>query len=81
MQQREEMTIVNSVVDSNGRLVVTVEWPDGQFRVLDRDEAVGFSLTVLNAAARLFPTAEEFSHTIAFARGKIENLHPSNTLQ
>jgi hypothetical protein len=61
--------------------LVTVEWPDGQFRVLDRDEAVLLALNLLSSAARLFPSAEEFSDTIASARGKSEILHPSSSLQ
>jgi hypothetical protein len=75
------MTIANAIIASDGRLLVQVEWPDGQFRVLDRDEAVLLSLTILNTAGRLFDTVAEFSETIKQARGKIEPLQPCSTLQ
>jgi hypothetical protein len=74
--QEKGMTLVNAVVADDGRLVVTVEWPDGQFRVLDRDEAVLLSLTLLQSAGRLFPTLSAFSETITAARGKIEPMQP-----
>lgn len=79
--QGEGMTLVNAIVANDGRLVVSVEWPDGQFRVLDRDEAVLLSLTMLNMAGHLFDTVAEFSQTIQQARSRIESLHPSSTLQ
>jgi hypothetical protein len=79
--QAEGMTIVNAIVANDGRLVVTIEWPDGQFRVLDRDEAVLLSLTMLNTAGSLFGTVAEFSETIKQARSKIDPLHPCSTLQ
>jgi hypothetical protein len=81
MQAKSGVTIVNAVAANDGRLVVTVEWPDGQFRVLDRDEAVLLSLSMLNSAGRLFATVDEFSQTIEQARTQIEPLHPSSTLQ
>jgi hypothetical protein len=81
MQQGEKMTLVNAIVANDGRLVVTIEWPDGQFRVLDREEAVLLGLTTLNMAGRLFDTVAEFSQSVEHARGKIESLHPCSTLQ
>jgi hypothetical protein len=75
------MTIIQAVIGDDGRLLVTVEWPDGQSRVLDRDEAVLLSLNLLDAASRLFETAAEFAGTIKQARGKIEPLEPCSTVQ
>src|SRR5262245_17811557 len=68
---------VQAVVANDGRLLVNLEWPDGQTHLLDRDEAVVLSLTMLSAASRLFPSANEFRKTIDYARGQIENLHPA----
>jgi hypothetical protein len=71
------MVSVQAVIANDGRLLVNVEWPDGQTHLLDRDEAVALSLTMLSAAARLFPSASEFRKTIDYARGTIEHLHPA----
>ena len=77
MQSKQGMTMVNAVVANDGRLVVVVEWPDGTSRLLDRDEAVLLSLTMLKAASHLFPSATEFGQSIDAARGKVEPLHPA----
>ena len=74
---QDGMLQVNAIVANDGRLVVHIEFPDGHLQMLDRDEAVGFSLTVLQAAASLFPSVSEFSNTIAAARGAIQTLHPA----
>ncbi|MGA7240175.1 MAG: hypothetical protein WBY44_31115 [Bryobacteraceae bacterium] len=71
------MTVVQAVVSKEGRLLVTIDWPDGFSRILDRDEAVGLALSLLSNAAALFPTATEFSQTIAYARGELKALHPA----
>ena len=42
---------------------------------IDRDEAVAHGLAVLNAAACLYPSAEEFTDSVDFARAQIEDMH------
>ena len=79
--EKDGVTQVQAVVAKDGRLVVTIEWPDGQTRVLDRDEAVALSLLTLDAAAKLFPTATEFSDTISYARSQVFNLHRAPGVQ
>ncbi|HEY7334332.1 MAG TPA: hypothetical protein VH639_05580 [Bryobacteraceae bacterium] len=82
MQEPESGVIqVHAVVANDGRLVVVLEFPDGHQRLLDRDAAVAFSLTVLNAAGRLFPTAAEFSRTIDQVRGVIEPMRAAPGIQ
>jgi hypothetical protein len=72
MQQPESGVIqAHAIVADDGRLLVVLEWPDGSQRLVDRDVAVGFALTVLAAAARLYPTAAEFSRTIDAARSHV----------
>ncbi len=79
--QKDEVVQVTAGVAKDGRLLVCIEWPDGQGRTLDRDEAVGLSLLLLDAAAKLFPTATEFSETISYARSQVLNLHPAPGVQ
>ncbi len=45
--------------------------------MIDRDECVALAITMLSAAAQLFPSASEFSDSVAHARSEILNLHPS----
>ncbi len=78
--EKDGVTQVQAVVAKDGRLVVTIEWPR-QTRVLDRDEAVALSLLTLDAAAKLFPTATEFSDTISYARSQVFNLHRAPGVQ
>ena len=50
---------------------------DGPTFAIDRDEAVALALTMLAAAAKLYPSAEEYNAAVTHARGEIQNLLPA----
>jgi hypothetical protein len=75
--QQDGVVQCKGVISNDGRLLVVVEWPDGQMRLFDRDEAVGLSLMMLNAASALFPNATEFGRTLDLARYGLFDLQPA----
>jgi hypothetical protein len=75
------MMTATAKVEADGRLVVEVAWPDGQSRIIDRDEAVATALLMLGAASRLFETATEFGETVNFAHNQLQKLHPAPGVQ
>jgi hypothetical protein len=82
MQEPESGVVqAHAVIGDDGRLLVVLEWPNGEKRVLDRDVAVAHSLAVLNAAAKLFPNAAEFSKTIDLAREVVRPMQPPESIQ
>jgi hypothetical protein len=50
-----------------------IESPNGTLTAIDRDRAVARAVSMLEAAARLFPSASEFMSTVDAARGAIQN--------
>jgi len=75
-EDRPYVTQIHAVIAKDGRPVVVAEWPDGTQILFERDEAVRFSVTMLASAAKLFPTASEFSNIVSLAQSGILNLHP-----
>jgi hypothetical protein len=82
MQEPESGVIqAHAVIANDGRLLVILEFPDGQQRMLDRDAAVALGVTLLNVSSRLFPNAAEFSRTVDETRGMIQPLEPVPAVQ
>ena len=75
------VTQCKALITDDGRLVVVTQLEDGTMYALDRDETVALALAQLSAAARLYPSAKEFTDSVDFARAQIEDLHTPATVQ
>ena len=77
----KEITTITAGVTKEGRIVVTVEKPDGDGICLDRDEAIAVGLSLIQTAAKLFDTVDEFASMLDYAQRNLETLHGIAKLQ
>ena len=77
----KEITTITAGVTKEGRIVVTVEKPDGDGICFDRDEAIAVGLSLIQTAGKLFDTVDEFASTLDCAQRNLETLHGIAKLQ
>jgi len=55
---------MRAIITPSGEKVVSVEWPNGQGFVLERDEALGFAFTMLATVRNLFSSVDELNAAV-----------------
>jgi hypothetical protein len=77
----KEITTITAGFTKEGRMMVTVEKPDGDGICFDRDEAIAVGLSLIQTAGKLFDTLDEFASMLDYAQRSLETLHGAAKLQ
>ena len=79
-RKAEGIMQVHAVRANDGRGVILLEWPNGDQLMFELGEAAHTALSMLRAAAKLFPTAQEYERYIAAAQADVFTLRHQSQL-